>query len=84
MNKREYLLAGALLNESDPFSTSAYLSQGNKASVTPAGDCFDASTGAYILGCKIGRSKASADGLAEPNANDVADDVEQGLSTLAL
>lgn len=79
MKKRAYLLGSALLNESDPFCTSAYPSQSNEASVTPAHDCFDEQTGAYILGCKIERSEASADALAEPNFDDVADDIEQGV-----
>lgn len=46
---------GLLMNESDPFSTSAYPPQGNKASVTPADDCFDKDTGAYVMGCNVER-----------------------------
>ena len=71
MSKREYLPEGALLNESDPWSTSSYPPQCNEASVAPTADCFDEQTGAYILGCKIGRSEVSPDALTEPNAHDV-------------
>jgi hypothetical protein len=70
---KKYLLGGALLNESDPLSTSAYASQGNKASVTPADDCFDKETGAYILGCKVARAEESV--VAVADTDDVAETV---------
>lgn len=80
-SKREYRLGGALLNECDPFSTVAYLSQGNKASVTPAGDCFNKQTSAYILGCKIGGSEASAGALGRQGINNHKRALEPSKST---
>lgn len=83
MDKR-YLLDGALLNESDPFSTSAYPPQGNKASVTPADDCFDKETGAYILGCKVGRSENSVDGMVKKDEFVPTDVEDSSTSPLEL
>jgi ferredoxin len=60
--------------ESKTLTTSTFPSQ-NKASVTPAEECFDKETGAYILDCDTGISKVVVGDLVKRDV----DDAEKGV-----
>ena len=68
------LLDGAQ-KESKTLTTSTFPSQNNKASVTPAAECFDKETGAYILDCETEISKVVVGDLVKRDV----DDAEKGV-----